>query len=349
MAFRTDVSGTPTVEVTSHGGLRVAANLTRTGVFTYRTVDGGVTRELRHPDEVFHPDSLASLTDAPLTEGHPGVVTASNWQQVAKGHIKTASPEGRFVAAKVVVSHADTIGKVKTKELVELSCGYACTVVAGAGVYEGEVYDSAQTNIRYNHVGMGPAGWGRAGPEVKIKYDGIAFDGDCYIQPMPQDDTQDKLTRSDAAEVVTLRADRDTARGERDALQVQVNALTADIAALKADSSDDKIRAAVTARVSLLTGAKKVLGEVDESKSDSELIVSVLTASDKSFVQGDHSAEYLRGRFDSVVAGYAGTAAALSALNAVSGNPAPEAPKDIVVDSYEAMVEKNRNAWKGTK
>ena len=56
---------------TAQGFLDVEMFITRTGIFDYELPDGSIRRELRHPDDVFHPDSLASLQHAVMTNKHP--------------------------------------------------------------------------------------------------------------------------------------------------------------------------------------------------------------------------------------------------------------------------------------
>ena len=53
------------------GWLRAPARITRTGVFDYMLADGTLRRELRRPEDVFHPESIASLQMVPVTLGHP--------------------------------------------------------------------------------------------------------------------------------------------------------------------------------------------------------------------------------------------------------------------------------------
>jgi hypothetical protein len=173
VALRFDIARFDKVERTPQGGLRVAANLTRTGVFTYRNADGTETRELRHPDDVFAADSLASFKQAPLTELHPSKpVDPSNWKELAVGHVgDDVHQDGDHVAAPVSVQDAGAVGKVMRGELKELSAGYTVDIVPGAGVYQGEKYDARQTNIRANHIAMGPEGWGRGGSTVALRLD----------------------------------------------------------------------------------------------------------------------------------------------------------------------------------
>ncbi|HEY3817319.1 MAG TPA: DUF2213 domain-containing protein [Polyangiaceae bacterium] len=157
---------------TPQGGLIADARLTRTGVFKYVQPDGTTRRELRHPDDVFHPDSLASLAHAPVTIDHPEVVTPNNWKDVAVGHVAgTPKQDGKYVTAPIRIHDRDAIDDAEKGKLQELSCGYSCKLDRTPGTYDGEAYDAVQRTIRYNHVAAGPPGWGRAGPEVRMRFD----------------------------------------------------------------------------------------------------------------------------------------------------------------------------------
>jgi hypothetical protein len=171
---RYDVAELRGVERTPQGGLRIQANLTRTGVFKYRQHDGTMRRELRHPDDVFAGSSLSTFRQAPVTNLHPAVgpVTPENWKTLAVGTVADdVRQDGAFVAASLAVQDADMIRLIEAGERKEISCGYDCDVVDEAGIYEGEAYDCRQTNIVGNHVALGPTNWGRAGRDVKLRLD----------------------------------------------------------------------------------------------------------------------------------------------------------------------------------
>lgn len=356
MAFRLDVMGSasPTLQRTPGGGIRVPANLTRTGVFVYHQTDGSTIRELRHPAEVFDETSLDSLADAPVTIGHPGTVTAETWRKDSVGHVSGVKRDGRFVAAKLVVSDADAVGQVTRKDLTELSCGYTCDVVMGKGVYDGEEYDAQQSNIRYNHVGMGPRNWGRAGNEVRIKIDhldgGLVSYEDavgedaprpCYIGGMTLDEAL-ALIKVQADSLAQLKADSDKTAAQRDGLVVENEKLRADAVTLKADSAEDKISARVDARVALLDGARKVLPDVDSKLTDAALMVAVISKTDAKFDATGKSIDYLRGRFDVAVSGYSTAQGQLEQLRATVDN-AGAPPKEDPEATFRA---KQANAWK---
>lgn len=179
MSFRIDQGKLGSARIDHNGTLISGAAITRTGVFTYqhRDKDGKTftTRELRHPEDVYHPDSVASFIQLPVTDEHPfdGRITPDNSQRLAVGNVgDTISRDGRFMVADLFVRHAPTIAKVRGDDQNakrELSCGYEAEVIEEDGVYEGERYDHRQTNIRGNHVAIVRAG--RAGPDVKLHMD----------------------------------------------------------------------------------------------------------------------------------------------------------------------------------
>ncbi len=172
--FDSSVIG-PGVVRTPQGGLRIPARPTRAGVLVYRNADGSERREFRPPEEVFHADSLASLKGATLTDLHPGNpdgVTSDNWKQLSVGHVgEDVCPDGYHVAATILVQDATTIGLINSGQRKELSCGYSCDVVDAEGVWDGVPYTQRQENIRYNHVALGPHGWGRGGSSVALRLD----------------------------------------------------------------------------------------------------------------------------------------------------------------------------------
>lgn len=159
---------------TPQGGLKVTAYATRTGVFVYRNTDGTPRRELRHPEEVFQSDSLASLAGAPVTVGHPGKVGPDNYKTHSVGHVgdDVAPYKDKFVRTQLRVQEDAAVKRVDAGELVELSCGYDCDLEWKPGEYKGEKYDAIQRNIVYNHVALLPVNGGRAGNDVRIRFDG---------------------------------------------------------------------------------------------------------------------------------------------------------------------------------
>jgi hypothetical protein len=156
------------------GFINAPAAVTRTGIFSYTRADGSVVRELRHPNHVFSPDHLDSLRGASVTIGHPieGSVSPSNMRKLEVGVVSEVRRDGRFVAANLSIRDAGAIARVERGELVEISCGYSCQIDPTPGVYEGERYDQAQVSpIRVNHCALLGSGQGRAGRDVRLRFD----------------------------------------------------------------------------------------------------------------------------------------------------------------------------------
>ena len=316
--FRYDV-GQVSFEATPSGGMRGPANLTRVGVFKYRNPDGSIRRELRHPEDVFHEDSIASLEDAPLTDGHPteGMVTPDNYKRLAIGHVRGAKSSGQFLAGVAVVQDGHSVREVKGRKKGELSCGYVSNVIAESGEYNGERYDMRQTEIRYNHVALLPPGAGRAGSEVRLRLDGNEEPA-CLA---PQEEAKDEdMTPAEIAKLMTeaqtekaradaavLRADAaekaaseakiraDKAEGERDAAKSAAEKLEADLKAEREGMS-----ARVDSRVQVIAKAAKMLPAdfAFAGKTDREIQEAALKAAEPKFDGKDRSDDYIAARFD---------------------------------------------------
>lgn len=175
-AIRMDLNRFDGVEPSPGGGLRIPAAVTRVGVLEYEDADGQRWGELRPADEVFAPESLATLRGAPLTDLHPAaLVTPETWKRVAIGHVADdVHRDGDFVVASVIVQDGLAVERVQAGERREVSCGYTCDLEETPGEHEGVAYQRVQRGIRYNHLGLGPEGWGRAGSEVALRMDGAA-------------------------------------------------------------------------------------------------------------------------------------------------------------------------------
>ena len=169
------IDGKP--RITQQGFLRVDGNLTRTGVLTYKRADGSEVRELREPTEVFKNDSLEGLKRAPLTDMHTGMITPDNVGDLQVGFVEeNVAKNGGFVSGTLTVQRRDMIDKIQAGQRTELSPGYTVDIDPTPGEYNGERYDAIQRNIVYNHVAIGPDGWGRSGGSVALRMDGGDLD-----------------------------------------------------------------------------------------------------------------------------------------------------------------------------
>lgn len=304
---RYDVGRLGNVERTPQGGIRVPANLTRTGVFAYPRPDGTIFREYRPPEEVFKADSLATLTDAPVTDLHPDpnvypeMVTPRNFRQLSRGHAREPRQDGDMVAAHLVIQDQDLLAAVERRDRTEVSCGYRCRMDFTPGTTpQGERYDAVQRDIRYNHVAVVPKG--RAGADVALRLDSMGN----MVPPggqgeNPQEARVMETIRIDGVDyplgtpaertaaiqaMARYQAKLDSAAGQvqaaRDTLQGKLDAATAELTTVKAKlaAAEDPARldAAVQAQVKLRADASRVLGDEAAAKLDGQPAAAVKAA-----------------------------------------------------------------------
>lgn len=296
------------------------ANLTRIGVFTYTREDGTKVRELRHPDEVFAEDSLATLAGATVTDLHPAVpVRPSNWRKFSVGHVADdVRRDDKFVAAKLLIQEAEAVAAVERKDRRELSCGYSCKLDETPGEFNGERYDAIQREIRYNHVALGPKGWGRAGAEVALRLDAkgnqiaagdppskheaqimkYTIDGVTYDMGSPEfaQALANRDKRTDE-KIATLTTERDTATAKCDAATKERDEFKT-----KLDEANDpkRLDSLVADRVALVTSARRVLGTDAklDGKTDREIMVETIKHTDDAFDADGKSDDYVRAYFE---------------------------------------------------
>ena len=153
-----------------NGFVRAEGYLTRSGIFVYRDAQGKAIRELRPPEEVMHPESLASFGLMPVTNDHPSeLLTAENAKEYQVGTVsESVVAEGDKVRAALMITDAQAIEALDAGKS-ELSCGYTADVVQESGVWQGQPYDAKQINIRGNHVALVDAG--RADPACSVRMD----------------------------------------------------------------------------------------------------------------------------------------------------------------------------------
>jgi hypothetical protein len=356
------------VSRTSQGFARMPANLTRTGVFKYTNPDGTTRRELRLPEEVFAQDSLDSLRDAPVVWGHPAMVTPANIREHEIGHI-SGTPKGdgvRLVSGELIIKRSDGLAKVDSGEGQELSCGYKCHTEMRSGVYQDEKFDCIQRGIIYNHVGMGPRGWGRAGGDVALRLDGLYATIDVQTaEPILEQPARMK-TRFDGQEfefgsevhVNAMQARLDgnavalkTATTECDTLQAKLDSSTADVTKLttdlKAALDPARIDSAVENRVALVVSAAKVLGADAkfDGKTEREIQALVIAKVHPSAKLDGKSDDYVSARFDACLETASASKTISNFANAFAGvnlDSLDEAARKDEKDAEEARANQHK-------
>lgn len=155
------------------GWLKVEGRIARVGVQEYRDGGGKVHRELRLPEEVFDPKSLASFQQVPVTNQHPpGMLDARNARQYAVGNVgESVRAEGDYVVAPLLIYDGEAIAAAEAGRS-QLSNGYTCELDDAQDpklTARWGPYDAIQRRIRGNHCAMVDVA--RAGPDARMRLD----------------------------------------------------------------------------------------------------------------------------------------------------------------------------------
>lgn len=321
----------------STGFLKVMANLTRTGIFTYfeKSPDGTIKiiRQLRLPEEVFSEASMASLEGLPATNMHPSeLVNTANANDYVVGMtsdtpkkvllpVSNGDESEEYVQQKVTFFDSDTIQEIKDGKKLEMSLGYTCFLDEQAGEWKGQKYDCIQREIRYNHLALVERG--RAGPmarvltdskdsesELNFVCDGIEFynedkKGD-MMKVIIVDGKEYKASEELASAVskmqegfAELSKNLDAEKSENEKLQAKVDEYGEKLKEVKDEAGKEEFAKAVAARVSLEKKAEKFLGEVKlDGLSDIEVKKEVIKKLRPETKLDDKSDAYVEARFD---------------------------------------------------
>lgn len=303
--YRHDAGRLSNARRTPQGGYLVDATLTRTGVLEYMNRDGTKRREYRPSDEVFREDSLATLSDAPVTHRHPpGLVTPDNYRDFSRGNVQTGTvrQDGQNIVATLAIQDSELIHAIEAGE-DEVSCGYLLEQDWTPGVTEsGERYDMVQRSIIYNHVAIVQKG--RAGnAALRLDSDGnfieekektpmfIRIDGVDYDVSTPEGQKAAQAAQARyEAKVAGLQARADAAEAKLVDAQKALN-----------EAQDPKrLDAAVTARLATVGRAQKVLGAAErfDGLSDLEIAKKVVAKAFPTINLDGKSNDYILGLFE---------------------------------------------------
>jgi hypothetical protein len=311
------------------GAVRVPATIARTGTQKYVQADGSVLVEYRPADEVFAEDSLATLGSVPVTLRHPDRgVSPENATAVQVGHVSDAPPEARvrvdgstdeWLRAQLVVADGTVQNAIEGGKAGGISCGYSCELDFTPGITpDGTKYDAIQRKIRFNHVAILTSDQQpRAGGEAKLRLDSqgnpmkkIVIDGVELEYGSAEHFAHVAAAHQKALNAEKARADK--AEAERDALQAKVDAEKTRADAAEQATSQDRIDAAVEARMALFARAARLLPADYETKgkSDAQVRADAVTAKLGAEKVAGKSAAYLDAMFDILADGAAPTAPA---------------------------------------
>ena len=344
-----------------NGFLPVEANLTRTGIFTYFDMapDGTVKiqRQLRHPDEVFADDTMASLHGLPATNDHPPVnlLNTDNakdwivgWQadtpiRVQLDDVAIESPD--YIRTKIVFFDRKTIDQIQTGKKREISLGYTCLLDETPGVFNGQPYDAVQRQIRYNHLSL--VDKARGGSACRIIQDSQAelhalCDGISNFEEKAMD--QHQVVNTDAEELKTLRDAHERLKAERDELSEKLKVAQFHDA--------DSFVSAVKRRVGLEIKAQQILGPkvALADSTEREIMEQVIKTIRPELDLSGRSDEYVAARFEIACEDAMRpsqprrTETAMS--KAVIGDSGEDSWQTVYAKSRAKMQEQARNAYK---
>lgn len=311
---------------TAAGMVRVDATVCAPGVYTYYDSAGKAIREYVPPEEISRADSLASLEDATVTNRHPrSMVDPSTWQNVAIGHARGGRADAGKAVATLVITSGQAQGEIG-KSLIEVSRGVNVRIDETPGVTpEGERYDRVQRDITYNHIALGPQGWGRQGAGVSLRLDAA---GDELREDTEAKDTTMKIkirgteyeykTDSELQALIDKHAVVDAAppfppkkKGEEDDEEDEPKKKAKKDAALeaeraRADAAERELQVrkdsdAKAARDALLVKARKVLGseyKADSAAKDRDIQLAVLAKLQPEVKYDSRADAYVEASFD---------------------------------------------------
>jgi hypothetical protein len=326
------------IKRTDAGFLRIPIRATRTGVFTYYNGDGTIRREVRLPEEVFHPDSMPTMAGIPLTIRHPEeLVTVDNVEEHTIGLTgdQIEKAEGKFLDIMGTITKKGAIEDLQKKVdagiTQEVSCGYLCELEFKPGVYNGERYDAIQRNIRYNHLAL--VDRGRAGKDVKIKLDGddavfyheykgaismkkITIDGvefevedkvaEAIEAKMKKDQSdlasQKKRADENETKLAEVKKEKDQAEAKKDSAESKLSNLEKENKELKEKRIDQAdLDKAVEERAQVCSVAGKFIPEFKkDGKTNLEIKKEVIKAVSPDLKLDEKSEDYVNARFDAI-------------------------------------------------
>lgn len=317
------------VKETKEGYLVATSRVARTGVQEYYAKELGdiaadrdpnsVVRVYRHPDQVFHKDSLASITRLPVTIDHPSEdVTADNWARLSVGDIGDAyATEPEWIVVNPMLKDAAAVKAARTTH-PELSMGYSANIVKAR---DGLDADFEVSDIRYNHIALVPKaragdmarigdGWGvtpledsKPGEQPTIKGGQMA-----ELKPVALGDGVVQVAVADAAAIDKFKAD--TAKQLADAKSVAdaaIAAKDAELAQLQAKLddaqskilSDAELDARVAKRAELVSVAASIAPNVKTAgMNDAAIRKAVVVAKIGDAAIDGKSDAYIDARFD---------------------------------------------------
>lgn len=170
------------------GYLRITICCLKEGVFEYGADEvPGITglpnlqgkpiiREYIPCEEMERDEAIKSLEGKDIIVGDHDWQTPVNYEtaKIAGAVAGTPYCENGRLLCEAIIKCPETIENITSdrtperERYVEVSAGYDGNLVAEGGEFDGAEYDAKQTDFRFNHILLLPAGHGRCGKDVRI-------------------------------------------------------------------------------------------------------------------------------------------------------------------------------------
>lgn len=371
----TDKASVGAIKETKEGYLVATARVARTGTQIYLARELGdiaiaagfapdsPVRVYRSPEEVFHKDSLASITRVPVTIDHPGEdVSAANWGSLSVGDVGDAyATEPEWVVVNPMIKDAAAVQAARTTHR-QISMGYDAQVVKAR---DGIDADFEVKTIRYNHLALVPSA--RAGDKARIGDSwGASPIDDSQPGGMPKTegglkmpdlktlvlgDSAVQVAVADAAVIEKFKTDTAQALKDAEAKHAtmlaekdeQIGKLKADLVKAQ-DAAKIDVDALVAARADLLGKIKAIDASIDTAgKSDAELRKAAVAAKLGDAMVKDASEAEITGMFKAIATAAASTSQVADAFKSgvVSVGDASKGMQDAWAKANHDM-----NAWR---
>lgn len=131
----------------------INAVLGKSGVITYIDINGKKINELRHPDDIFSPETIKSMRNIPFLGNKETSTMDVDKNEIAGFVHGEIIRDIDFMRCSIKLKNKKDVAFPKSKENI-IAGAYTCDTIDESGVYNGVEYDKRQVNIRYNHVYM---------------------------------------------------------------------------------------------------------------------------------------------------------------------------------------------------
>lgn len=165
------VTNIPEYEILKNGFLKIKARIFKEGVYSFEGDELCIKKDFVN---VFYPlkefvcqNVIEQFSMIPIVVGHEEVNVLNS--HISCGHI-AGQPffENGDILTELIINDSNTISKIISKQLVDLSLYFTANYVEISGEYESKQYNGHFESISLNHIALLPKGEGRMGVDVKV-------------------------------------------------------------------------------------------------------------------------------------------------------------------------------------